>query len=159
MISLALRAREKIVRPRRPAGVVVRALNFTVRRLIPMLLASALTLAAAVALITVLVRYRLPPRGNLFVYMVVAVLAPLLTLWIYMAAAYRHWNWSPFEYGSGVPHALAGLASMGLILLGLTHASASTTAKVLMGVIASGLWIVVWFVGSIFTACSMGDCF
>jgi hypothetical protein len=124
-----------------------------------MLLASSLSFAVAVTAITVLVRYTLPPRANLFVYMVVAFLAPLLTLWIYMAAAYRHWNWAPFEYGSGVPHVLAAVASIGLILLGLTRASASTTAKVLMGLIASGLWVVTWFVGSLFTACSMGDCF
>jgi hypothetical protein len=32
VICLAPRAREKIVRPRRPSGVVVRPLNFTVRQ-------------------------------------------------------------------------------------------------------------------------------
>ena len=118
-----------------------------------------LALALAAAVVISVVRFTLPPRASLIVYMSVAFFAPLVVLWLFLAAAYRHWSWAPFNYGSGVPPALAALTFIVLLITGLLRASASPGAKVAMGLIASGLWLVAWFVGTIFTACAMGDCF
>ena len=124
-----------------------------------MFLAFWFALAFAAAIVITLVRFTLPPRGTLNVYIPIAFFAPLLVLWLFLSAAYHHWSWAPFDYDSAVPHALAAVTFLVLLITGLLRDSASPRAKLVMGLIVSVLWLVTWFVGTIFTACAMGDCF
>jgi len=122
-----------------------------------MSLASLLALALAAAILITSARLTLPPRATLNVYMPIAFFGPLVVLWLFLAAGYQHWSWAPFSYDSAVPHVLAAFTFLVLMLVGLTRGSAPR--KLLIGLIVAVLWLVSWFVGTIFTACSMGDCF
>ena len=122
-----------------------------------MVLLALVTLALTVTFVVTLVRSTLTPKGGLIAYMTVA-LAPLLLLWLFVWNGYRHWNWWPFEYGSVLPHVLAGLMSLALLVLALGRVTGSLVAKVLIGFLACGLWLVLWLCGTVAVACGMGDC-
>jgi hypothetical protein len=121
---------------------------------LPLLIA----LGLAAAILIALVRFTLPPRATLNVYMPIAFFGPLALLWLFLIAAHRHWSWAPFDDNSAVPHALAALTFLVLMITGLLRVSALPGGKLLIGLIVAVLWLVSWFVGTIFTACSMGDC-
>jgi len=154
----APRAPEDIVRPRRQAGLVARPLNFTVRRLVSLALLSSLTLGLVAALVLTLMYGTLASKGKLVVHLAVAFAVPLLALWLFVINAYRLSNWAPFGLGSSVPHVLAALAFLALLIWALLRVSGSLATKVLVGALVCGIWAVVWLFGSLMVACAMGDC-
>ena len=119
---------------------------------------SSLTLGLVAALVLTLMYGTLAPKGKLVVYVAVAFAVPLLTLWLFVINAYRLSNWSPFGPGSIVPHVLAALAFLALLLWALLRVSGSLVTKVLVGALACGIWAVAWLIGSLMVACAMGDC-
>jgi hypothetical protein len=121
-------------------------------------LLSSLTLGLVAALIMTLMYGTLAPKGKLVVYLTVAFAVPLLMLWLFVMNAYRLSNWSPFGLGSIVPHVLAALAFLALLVWALVRVSGSLVTKVLVGALSCGIWAVVWLVGSLMVACAMGDC-
>jgi hypothetical protein len=157
VVGLAPRAPGDSVRPRRPVDVVMRPLNFTVRRHAPVVEFVVVTLALTVALIATVMRSSLTPKGALTVRMTLALM-PLLLLWLLQWIEYRHWNWWPSAYGSVIAPLLAWIASLGLLVLALARATGSLRAKVLLDALAWGLWCALWFGDSLLIACSMGDC-
>ena len=110
------------------------------------------------ALVLTFMYSALAPKGRLAVYMAVAVIVPLLALWLYIANGYRHWNWWPFAHDSFLPHALAALVFLVVMATGLVKLSGSLIAKVLVAVLTCTLWGILWFYGTLFVACAMGDC-
>ena len=63
-----------------------------------------------------------------------------------------------FEYGSWVPHALAGLATLALLAAALVRTTGSILTRLSIGVLAFWLWLFFWLCGSFIVTCSMGDC-
>jgi hypothetical protein len=124
-------------------------------------LLSAIILApvvpAAVLAVTLFV-VSLEPKRGLLINLAVAVLAPLLALLIFIANGYRHWNWSPFSYGSLLPHFITGVVTLSLLLRALYRVSGSIGAKVLVAVLAAASWFGLWLGGMFVTACGTGDC-
>ena len=118
---------------------------------------SYFALGVFAALILTLMYGTLAPKGKLAVYLAVAVIAPLLALWLYIINAYHHSNWWPFGHGSFVPHVLAALIFFALMGTALIKVSGSLIAKVLVAVLTCTLWGTIWFNGTLIVACVMGD--
>jgi hypothetical protein len=112
------------------------------------------TAALAIALSVTSLR----PKRGLVVNLVIALLAPLFILLVFIGSGYRHWNWSPFAYGSLLPHFVAVLASFTLLARALVRVGGSKTAKALVGVLAAAAWFGLWMGGMFVTTCGMGDC-
>jgi hypothetical protein len=123
-----------------------------------MALLSSLTLGLVAALVMTLMYGTLAPKGRLVVYVAVAFALPLLALWLFDVNAYRRSNWSPFGPGSIVPPVLAALAFLALLVWSLLRVSGSLVAKVLVGALLCGIWVVVWVLGSLMVGCAFGDC-
>ena len=123
-----------------------------------MLLLASFNLAVAVTLIVILVRARLSPKVRLVVCIAAALVIPLFALWLFLVNGYHHWAWTPFEYGSWVPHALAGLATLALLATALVRTTGSILTRLAIGVLAFWLWLFFWLCGSFIVTCSMGDC-
>ena len=125
----------------------------------PLLTAIVLAAVAPTAVLAVtLLLVPLQPKRRLLINLGVAVLVPLLALLVFIANGYRHWNWSPFSYGSLFPHFIAAVVSLSLLVRALFRVSGSMRAKVLVGLLATVSWFGLWLGGMLFTGCSMGDC-
>jgi hypothetical protein len=125
----------------------------------PLLTAIVLVAVVPTAVLAVtLFLVSLQPKRGFLVNLAVAVLAPLLALLVFIGIGYRHWNWPPFSYGSPLPHFIAAVVSLSLLVRALFRVSGSRGAKVLVGVLAAASWLSLWFVGMSFIACAMGDC-
>jgi hypothetical protein len=126
---------------------------------VPLLTAIVLAVVVPTAVLAVtLSLVSLQPKRGLLVNVAVAVLAPLLALLVFIANGYRHWNWFPFSYGSLLPHFIAAIVSLSLLVRALFRVSGSMGAKVLVGVLAIATWFGLWLGGMFVTACGMGDC-
>jgi hypothetical protein len=112
------------------------------------------TAALALALFFV----SLSPKRGFLLNLGVAILVPLFALLLFIAIGYRHWNWAPFSYGSVLPHFIAAFISLSLLVRALLRVSGSIGVKVLVGVLAAGSWLGLWFGSMSVTACAMGDC-
>ena len=124
-------------------------------------LLTAIILAAVVptaVLAAALLLVPLQPRRRLLISVGVAVLVPLLALFVFIGNGYRHWNWFPFSYGSLFPHFVAAAVSLSLLVRALFRVSGPIAAKVLVGVLATVSWFGLWLGGMLFTGCGMGDC-
>jgi hypothetical protein len=125
----------------------------------PLLTATVLAVVVPTAVLAVtLSLVSLQPKRGFLVNVAVAVLAPLLALLVFIANGYRHWNWFPFSYGSLLPHFIAAVVSISLLMRALLRVSGSMGAKVLVGVLATATWFGLWLGGMFVTACGMGDC-
>jgi hypothetical protein len=125
----------------------------------PLLTAIDLAVAVPTAVLAVtLSLVSLQPKRGLLVNVAVAVLAPLVALLVFIANGYRHWNWFPFGYGSLLPHFIAAVVSLSLLVRALFRVSGSMGAKLLVGVLATATWFGLWLGGMFVTACGMGDC-
>jgi hypothetical protein len=126
---------------------------------VPLLTAIVLAVVVPTAVLAVtLSLVSLQPKRGLLVNVAVAVLAPLLALLVFIANGYRHWNWFPFGYGSLLPHFIAAIVSLSLLVRALFRVSGSMGAKVLVGGLAIATWFGLWLGGMFVTACGMGDC-
>jgi hypothetical protein len=118
-----------------------------------------MTLALLLVLGLIFTLSSLAPKGRLAAYVAAALLVPLFALWAFLANGYRHSTWWPFQYGSLVPHLLAGLVSLVLLIVVFLRATGSLADKLVVGSLACGLWLVIWVCGTLTVACGMGDCF
>jgi hypothetical protein len=157
VIGLAPRALRDCA-PSALSAVGARPLNFTVRRLVSLAQLSYFALGVAAALILTLMYSTLAPKGRLAVYLALALIVPLLALWLYIINAYHHSNWWPFGHGSFVPHALAALVFFAVMGTALVKVSGSLIAKAVVALLACTLWGTIWFNGTLLVACVMGDC-
>ncbi len=126
-----------------------------------MTLLSGIVLASVVptaALALTLFLVSLQPKRGLVLDVAVAVLVPLIALVLFNGNGYRHWNWTPFSYGSLFPHFIAAVIFLALLVRALLRVSGSIGAKVLIGVLATASWLGLWLGSMIATACGMGDC-
>ena len=134
----------------------MRPLNFTVRRRVPVLAFIAFAVAVIVGLIVTLVRAHLSSKGRLIVYLLAALFIPLTALWLFLIRAYHHGALA--QYDSVLPHVLAAVVFLALLVAALIRTTGSIRARVVIGALAVALWLEFWFVGSIVVACSTGDC-
>lgn len=123
-----------------------------------MILLLAATCAFAAVLVALIWFAPASMRRDVLISTSLALALPLIVLWIFEISAYHRDNWWPFRYGSVTPHALAALLFLSLLIGGLVRASGPAKIKLPIGISACFLWLGLWLLGSIFLACSMGDC-
>jgi len=108
------------------------------------------------ALVLTFLYSALAPKLSLAFYTVVAFTVPLLLLWLYLA---RHPNWWFFGSGSILPHVLAALVFIAALVATLVRVSGALSAKLLVGMLTTALWGVVWFNLTLLVGCVTHACF
>jgi len=120
---------------------------------------SAVALVLLAALIPTILYSTLAPKLSLVIYTVVGFTASLLLLWLYLTYAHDPSNWWFFGNASIVPHVLAVLVFIAVMVTALVRVSGALVAKLLVGVLTLALWGVVWFNLTLLVACVMHSCF
>src|SRR5262249_3873728 len=122
-------------------------------------LALLLGVAVPLGLAAVAVRFAWPaPRGAMAGRIAVVALTPLALLSAYLVFEYASLRWRIFPYGSFASHAIAGAVFLAGLVVIVTRATAPVAAKIVVGAIVAGAWVMLWFTTALFTACFMGDC-